>query len=61
MLYLFTFFGPASLRIRLGLTAGWCDLPTSLSAWHGDRRDRLYLPAVVAVRGGMAAGGVRRG
>ena len=51
VLYLFTFLG-----IRLGLTAGWCDLPASLSEDHGDRRDRLYLPAVVAVRGGMAAG-----
>ena len=38
-------FRLASLRIRLGLTAGWCDLPASLSAGHGDRRDRLYLPA----------------
>ena len=46
-------FWPASLRVRLGLTAGWCDSPASLSAGHGDRRDRLYLPAVVAVRGGM--------
>ena len=58
--FIYSPFWVSITRIRLGLTAGWCDLPASLSAGQGDRRDRLYLPAVVAVRGGMAAGGVRR-
>ena len=54
-------FGRASLRFQLGLKAGWCDLTAFFVRGHGDRRDRLYLPAVVTVHGGAAAEGVCRG
>ena len=54
-------FGRASLRFQLGLKAGWCDLTAFFVRGHGDRRDRLYLPAVVTVHGGVAAEEVCRG